>query len=342
MHDRLRPWSLVLAACAAAFVAPSARAQGDAPEPPLVRADCLFREGKAALEASRFGEACPKLAESQRLDPGTGTLLALALCHEGSGQTASAWREFHEVVVASQKGRSDWAALAERHAKGLERLLSTVTVSVPAESRSQVHIRIDGDEVTVATWASPIPMDPGDHSIEASAPGTATWKSTFHVGPVGDTQVLAVPPLAPLPAAVATAPVALAAPAPAPEPPVSKGMGTRHTVGWVVGSAGAVALAVGGGFGAYALMKRGDATSLCPMSPCPNGTGVSDNNQAVTAAWVADFGIGLGLVGIGTAAYLLLTHTDPRPSPTAAASSRVHIVPSVGPGVTGLSLAGVW
>ena len=37
-------------------------------------ADALFKEGRALLDAKKFDEACPKLAESQRLDPGAGTL----------------------------------------------------------------------------------------------------------------------------------------------------------------------------------------------------------------------------------------------------------------------------
>ena len=66
-------------------------------------AESLFQAGKSLLEQKNYEQACPKLSESYRLDPGTGTLLALALCHEGEGRLATAWGEFAEVAARARR-----------------------------------------------------------------------------------------------------------------------------------------------------------------------------------------------------------------------------------------------
>ena len=321
-----RPGRLLACACALVCVAvtTAAAAQG---ETASARADRLFREGKAALEANRYDEACSKLAESQKLDPGTGTLLALALCHEGHGDTATAWREFTEVLEASQK-RADRASLAQKHLRALEPRLSKLTVSLAdASARGAVRVLVDGTELSQSRLDTPLPFDPGDHAVEASISGAPPWRTSVHLGKDGDAKSVVVPKLEP----AAATPVASVAPAPAPEPAPA---GNRRLVGWIVGGAGAVALGVGGFVGVLALGDHHEATTLCPTSPCNNSQGVSDNNRARTEAWVADVGIGLGLVGVAAATYLLLTH-----GPSTPATTGVSVTPSVSANGGGLSLS---
>src|SRR6478735_9605838 len=59
----------------------SARA-GAASPTDQAKAEALFDEGRRLLAAARFAEACPKFAESQRLDSALGTLLNLGDCYE--------------------------------------------------------------------------------------------------------------------------------------------------------------------------------------------------------------------------------------------------------------------
>ena len=99
------------------LVASPARAQ--TPEAPMAAADRLFREGRSALEAGRYAEACPTLAQSQQLDTGMGTLLALALCAAllaacGEVETLLGSERTPSVVVARML--SPWLGVRARAA----------------------------------------------------------------------------------------------------------------------------------------------------------------------------------------------------------------------------------
>src|SRR5436305_1863991 len=80
-------------------------------------AQALFEEGRRLMAAGKYAEACPKLAASQKLDPGAGTLLNLASCYEKAGQNASSWATFKEAAAAArQSGHADWEKAAREKA----------------------------------------------------------------------------------------------------------------------------------------------------------------------------------------------------------------------------------
>src|SRR5579862_5648801 len=76
-------------------------------------AEALFNQARDLMAAKQYADACPKFAESERLDPAPGTLLNLATCYERNGQIASAWVTFKEAATAAHKAdQADRARLA--------------------------------------------------------------------------------------------------------------------------------------------------------------------------------------------------------------------------------------
>lgn len=117
MPDPRHHCAIRLAAIVAALAA-SARCPAET-EPPAVVAERLFREGREAVKRGDYAVACPKFAESQRLDPANGTLLNLALCEEGWGHAADARGHLREVLAVpdlDDKRRQ----IAVAHANALE------------------------------------------------------------------------------------------------------------------------------------------------------------------------------------------------------------------------------
>ena len=157
-----------------------ARAQGTAPPR---NAEALFREGRQLMDAKDFAAACPKFAESQKLEPAPGTLLNLADCYEKSGQTASAWTTFKEAAkAANARSRADWVATATQRAAVLEPKLATLAITVggPADVPS-LKIERDGAPVERSVWGTAVPVDPGPHTLGATATGKKAWTRKIEV-----------------------------------------------------------------------------------------------------------------------------------------------------------------
>jgi hypothetical protein len=166
---------------------------------PAARAETLFQAGRQLMREGRYAEACPKLEESQSLDPAPGTRLNLADCWERAGRTASAQREFLAVAAdAETHGEKERAAIARSRAKQLEIKLTKLALMVPGEARvAGLQLFRNSVLVPEAEWSKPQPVDPGGFVIEARAPGRRTYKSEFALRADAATHNLTIPLLVP-------------------------------------------------------------------------------------------------------------------------------------------------
>jgi serine/threonine-protein kinase len=201
----------------AAVLAP-ARARAQSAQS-AAAAQVLFEEAKTLMHEKRYAEACAKFVESNRLDAGIGTMLWLADCYEKNGQTASAWAEFVEAADLSDERHDERRKVARERAAALETSLPKLTVDVTPAVVSDapgLEITRDGAVVGRAVWGTPVPVDPGTHTIVARAPAHKPWQATVTVesGGRATTTVPMLPPERSPEAPSRSAPASATAPAP--------------------------------------------------------------------------------------------------------------------------------
>ncbi len=284
-------------------------------------AEGLFDDALKLMKANRFAEACPKLEDSQRIDPGIGTLLYLAECYEKMGRTASAWATFREAASsAGAAGQAEREKSAKQRAARLEGRLSYVTIRVPKEVSELrgLRVKLGAAELGAAVLGAATPADPGESRLEVSAEGHDSYAVTLQIEP-GKRYEVSVPPLREQPAPVATAEVPSAQPQAqptpsslpsssatganatlAPTPPAGGGVSMK-TVGLIVGGVGVVGIGVGTIFGLSALSKIHDAKDgSCAGSICQERADLEKTDDARSAATLSNVGFiagGACLVG---------------------------------------------
>ncbi len=330
-----------------------------AADPPTSDADPasaggLFYAARTLMQEGRFAEACPKLEESVRLDPGLGTQFNLADCNEHVGKVATAWAGFLEVAAAAkasnQPGRE---SLARKRAAVLERRLPKLVVDASGATAG-LEVRRDGIVVASAAWGTPVPVDPGTHRIVANAPGKQTWETTIST-PEGQTVRVSVPRkllAAPVVVAAATGVAGVDAAVPATATPanvvapyfppavVESPGSAQGTVGWVVMGVGAAGLGLGAAFGLTSLGKRDEARDHCKVDRC-DSRGLQLRDDAIRTGNVATIATIAGAGAFVGGLILLLAAPGSTETPFER-TGKIRATPTVAVGGGGFTLNGVF
>lgn len=295
-------------------------------------ARALFGEARQLMQQGRFEEACPKLAESLRLDHGMGTQFNLAHCWENLGRTASAWALFLDVAAAARAAdQTEREVVARQRAEYLESRLTRLTVSLTNPVPGTTVTR-GGLPIRAAAWGTPVPVDPGDHQIVAKAPGGQVWSRTIRVSSHARTFMVRVPQL--LPDSTN-------------QQPLMQRDAGAHPPGvatLVMGGVGVAALAAGTVFYFRFRSHNDEAKGLCRtlngdgLETCASADEFAQWQAAVDRAedsrLFSGVSFGVGAASLITAGILYFT------SDAKAPRARLQLGPVTGKGRWGLSLSG--
>jgi len=331
----------------AAILCASGSAAADASPADKALAEGLFQEAKKLMNAGKTSEACPKLAESHRLVPKLGTLLNLATCHEDEGKTASAWAEFTEGASMATKAKEPARAkYAREHAEALEKKLSRLLVEVKSPAAG-IEVKLAGKPIGQGAWGTAVPLDPGEYTVEATAPGKKPFSTTARLEPGPTTLKVEVPPLADeikaeAPAGAAEETTAKAATAPPKDGGAQGGgFGAQRGAGVAVLGLGLVGVGVGAYFGVRTISLKDESAPHCNGELCDQA-GVDLRRDARTSSTISTVAIGAGAACVVGGLVLLLTAKSSGSGAKTSQVQDVWVAPAVGKNGVGLGMGGVW
>jgi hypothetical protein len=313
-YGRRNPVTIWAFAVALVLAAPAVRAQAADTTAPT--AQSLFDAGMQALAAGFYTEACPRLEQSWRLEPRPDTRFYLADCYEKTGRTASAWINFWEVSETAMKaGDTARALVSSQRALALTAHLSYLTVTVPHPVTGLV-VKRDGTPVAPESWGMPVPVDPGTHQVEATAPNKKPYQGTVEVVLEGEKAELEVPALGSLPPKPKPPPVvppAVEQAAASKAAAVTSRSSRQKTLALISAGVGVVGLGIGTALVVSAKTTYSDADAFCNATTnlCSDQRGVSLRHDAISRANLAAIPLGVGVLGLGVGLTLWLTAPSP-------------------------------
>jgi hypothetical protein len=338
----------------------------------------LFDDAQHLFGSGKVIEACPKFNESYRLDPQLGTLLHLGECYAKAGKTAAAWVSFKDAVeLAVQKSDPREKKIRDR-LRQLESSMPKLVITVPPNAPTDLEIRQDGEVVGRVVWGSPVPIDPGVHTISAKAYGRKPWIGNVQIAATATTFEVKIPELVqegPSPGPVAAAPTPVAQPVvptqpsqppptqpppaqppqavppqptPAPQqqaaPPAADAAPqgspgtTQRILGWTSLGLGVVGLGVGTAFLIQRSSKLSERDTVCPEMEFCTPEQVTLNDTLTDEARTAST---IGTVGMIAGGVLAATGIVlVVTAPKGAPKEAATLVPVIGPGFQGLSFQG--
>lgn len=305
-------------------------------------AKTLFDQAQSLMEQKKFPEACSKFLASNLQVARVGTLLNLGDCYEKNGQNASAWATYNDAIsLGRRQGRPEYEEFAKKKVAELEPTLYHLTINVPTSAIVEgLIIKRDTSALDVGGWGVSIPIDPGVHAIQITAPKKKPQTLSVEVDAEHKSVTLEIPALedAPVEAPrVETKYVTLE----------QKFWTGQRTAGVVVGIVGIGALLGGVVTGATAWSTWSAAQTACggqqnvDAKVCAPGSSAPDKaSLALTLASTSTVLFVVGGAATAVGAVLFATATSKQEAPPT--EPVVRLAPAFAPGYAGLGVSGAW
>ncbi len=301
-----------------------------AADPAAARAQ--LEAGYELKEQGKFAEALPHLLESLRLDPQLKTLTNLADCEEHIGQLVAA--EQHWVMARDRAGVEQNAkikASVEARLAALEARMPKLVIRLAADAPASTEIARDGTVLGAISMGTPLPLDPGTHTVVARAAGRLEQTFTVTLAEQEQKELEVRPGTA-----------AVTAPGSQTDKSgvtTTKSIWTTQRIAAVaVGGVAVVGLGLGTGFGLATGSKWSTAQQECGKGCAPTSQAQSDRSTALADATISD--VSFVVAGAAIVGAVVLWVTSPKEHERPRPLDAVRLAPAFGKGAGGLVLSG--
>lgn len=265
------------------------------------QAQARFLRGKQLFEAHNFEDALKEFRASHEIIASPNTRLYVARSLRELARPVEAYVEFGRVEVeAREHAREDTRYVragdsARQEREALKQKVGFVTVQVEHADAS-TKLFVGSEEIRRGGWSEPIPAVPGATEVRLETDGRAPAAASVTIQ-AGKTESVSLDVEAGAPTAAAPNAVA-----PAAEEETTHSL---RPFAYVAGGVGVAGLAT---FGIFALLAKGTHDGLvdrCPDGHCASDPS-SDASSGRTQSTIANVGLVVGLLGLGTGAALYL------------------------------------
>jgi hypothetical protein len=324
-HRRFGSWlvAALLGGTCQFAVQRSAHADDDsATETAAARA--LAVDGLKLAQAGKCDEAIPKLDRAEKIHHSAIVLSRLGECNVSVGKLVEGTEDLRKVLREPLPANPSPAlSKAYEHAQiildSAKPKIAALTISVGNKSQpTDLHLMVDGQAVPVALIDSELPADPGDHLVEATAPGYLKAMARVNLSTADKKTVtlkLEIDPNASVVAPHSSDAAAASVVAPAPSvhtaatesassPPPVPPSSPSHAAAYVAWGMGVVGVGVGSAFGLIAMKDKHDIVQRCGSDACTADSSQSLDN-AKRSGNISTIAFGVGGVGLllGTVLY---------------------------------------
>lgn len=256
-------------------------------------ADEQFYRGRELATKGDCKRALGYFRTSHSLEPNRGKLINIALCEEQLGQIVSALRHFQEVLPQFP-GDDERQQIARQHVEALTNQVSHIRVLLAPSASEGTVVRLDQVAIAASAMGTMITIDPGDHVLTVTAPGTVDRHYKVHIEPAKHATVSVSTGLGSQPESGPSAPGG-GAPTTA-----------RRIAGMALAGGGISGIGVGVAVGLGALGKHTALKAACPSHAGCNQRIVDEASTGRALAVGSTVALVTGLAGLGAGTFLVV------------------------------------